>query len=429
MVNKAFNSNKLFISYWGNMEFLKKLFGSTPEKISINTSELHEWLDLHSKGKLNDVNKNIKRLINHIESIKTSLTLNLETLEFEKIGDASVFGKKELQIMHGNRDNFIKKTNLFLEHIVIPDFDYLKIANFCKDFEEHIHEFNEDTRKPYYILSNFFDTTMKKIALNLKDFENTIVQLFNATKTAEVTEFKTLKSKINELNDVLNQSDDLEEDIKLFVADLENSIKKQEKAKLKIEKLKESREYRKIKKFERELLEIDDICLSIKSKITNQIKNFEKAFRKIYHKQKTTSIYHDYLDYPLKTIVSDENLKVIDEIDKLKEDITKTNITIKNKDKILNKNINKEKLISLRSEYILLVEKKSQINNEMDKPLIIMDYKEQQYTMEHLTEKNKRLKEDISDKKNILKHLNYEDKRKKLETRLSDFSGYIVTII
>ena len=331
--------------------------------------------------------------------------------------------------MHGNRENFIKKTNFFLESITVPDLDYLKIVDFCKDFEEKIHEFNEDTRKPYYILSNFFDNTMKKIALNLKDFENTIVQLFNSTKDHAVTEYKTLNSKINELNDVLDQSDKLEEELALLETDLDDSIKKQEKANLQVEKLKESREYRKIKKFERELQEIEDTSLKIKSKIIIQLKAFEKAFRKIYHKQNIKSVYLDYLEYPLKTIVKDKNLVVIDEIKKLKVEISKTNIPIKNKEKILSRKIDKEKLVSLRSEYILLNDKKSQINTEMDKPLIIMDYKEQQYKLEHLVDKIKRLKEDISDKKNILKHLNYEDKRKKLETRLSDFSGYIVTII
>ena len=428
-INKAFNSNKLSISYWGIMEFLKKLFGHTPEKISINVSELHEWLDLHSKGRLNEVNNNIKKLLTHVESIKTTLDKNLEKLESEKLDDPSVFGQRELQIMHGNRENFIKKTRLFIESINLPEFDYLLIAKFCKDFEENIHEFNEDTRKPYYILSNFFDNTMKKIALNLKDFEGTIVQLFNSTKEHVVTEYKTLNAKINELNDVLDQSDKLEDELKLFESDLEDSIKKQEKANLKIEKLKESREYRKIKKFERELIEIDETCMNIKSKITNQLKIFEKAFKKIYHKQKTSSIYLDYLDYPLETLDKDKTLRVLDEIEKLKEEISKTSISIKNKQKILDKKIKKEIFVKFRTDYLKLTGKKSQINNEMDKPLIIMDYKEQQYMVDHLIEKIKRLKEDISDKKNVLKHLNYEDKKKKLEERLSEFSEYVVTII
>ena len=93
------------------MGFLEKIFGKKTEHVEIDKIELKEWLD--SKKLLTEIDHEINKRLEGIKKIKSELNKKLEDLELAKLINPDI-PKREKQIMQGNRDNYIRKTQLFL---------------------------------------------------------------------------------------------------------------------------------------------------------------------------------------------------------------------------------------------------------------------------------------------------------------------------
>ena len=82
----------------------------------------------------------------------------------------------------------------------------------------------------------------------------------------------------------------------------------------------------------------------------------------------------------------------------------------------------------ITSEHEKLKKERAKINQEEDKLTVMMNYKELQYKIEHNTDKIKQLKEKISDKKNLVSHLNIKNQVNKLQELLSSTTDCEVVI-
>ncbi len=409
------------------MGFLEKIFGKKTEHVEIDKIELKEWLD--SKKLLTEIDHEINKTLDGIKKLKSELNKKLEDLELAKLMNTDI-PKREKQIMQGNRENYIRKTQLFLDELKVPDQDYIQISEFCSEFEERLYEFNENTSKTYFILTHFFDTEMKNIAGLLKRIENSIVNLVGLLKHEKVTQYKMLVSKINELNKSTIEHDKTSKKLDELEKEFEEAEKREVELNEKMDALKQSPDYNKCKKFDKRKTEIKDEVSSLNSKLNNKLKQFDKAMKKYMHTSLKKNTIANYREHPLQALEKDSKLEIINIIEKLKQEVKKGRIELKQKikDKILKEDLTKVFLGKITSEHEKLKKERAKINQEEDKLTVMMNYKELQYKIEHNTDKIKQLKEKISDKKNLVSHLNIKNQVNKLQELLSSTTDCEVVI-
>ncbi len=413
------------------MNFFKRLFSRKPEDLTLKQIELEDWLEENSEDLLKEINHNIKKKFSEIEKTKTELMSKLS-----KLGKAELLNpdipEREKHIMHGNRLNYIQKTESFLETIKLPELDYDVINDFCIGFGAQLKEFNQHTSKGYFVLTNFFDKEMKEIAFLIKNLETNIISIINILKDKRIKQFKLLSKKIRELNELNLNKEKLSKDLLRLEDELENAETRKARLQEKVQSLKDSKDFNDFYKFEKQRLDIEKEINELRFKFNNSIKAIDKVLRKYMHSSLKKDFISHYLEQPLHALEKDNKFEILDILNRLKQEMNKGHIEIKEKQKhkILRQiqKITKDYLVKIKTRFEELKNEKKKVNDKMERLNIIMDYKELQYQAEHIHNKILKLTEQITEKKDQIFNLNIIQKTKQLEKALSDFSGYNIRI-
>ncbi len=413
------------------MNFFKKLFSREPEDLTLKQIELEDWLQENSEDFLIESNKKIKRNFAEIDKIKLELLRKLSKLGEAKLVNPDI-PEREKHIMQGNRLNYIQKTESFLEHIELPELDYEFINDFCTDFERQLKQFNQSTSKGYFVLTNFFDKEMKEIAMLIKHIEDRVIQLINILKDKKTGQFKILSGKIRKLNELNVNKGKFAKKLIELENELENSEDRKIRLQQRVQSLKNSKDFNNFYKFEKQKQELNQEINDLNFKLNNAIKSMDKVLRKHMHSSLKKDLISYYLESPLQALENDSKFEIIKIFDRLKLEIKKGYIEVKEKqkDKVLRQieKITKAYLLKIRDKYGKLKDARTKINDKMEKLNIMMDYKELQYQAEHIHDRIIRLNEQITEKKDFILNLTITQKTKQLEKALSEFSGYNVKI-
>lgn len=411
------------------MKFLKKLFKKKPKDAYLKYSELDDWFKQESKDFLKDIDDELENMTNDINIIKKNLRLSLKKLENASLINPNI-PNREKQVMQGNKDNYINKTSYFLDHFTVPKINYEQMKDFSFKFEEDLTQFNNTTARAYFILTNYFDTEMKEIASYFKKIETHNIRLRSLLNEEKITAYKKITSKIKEIKEVKLQKKKLDEEIKKLDEEYKNAKPTESKLNNELLEVKKSPDFNSFNKYQKRKEELNEEISQLKFKLNNKIKLFDKALRKFLHGQKDDFI-NLYMTDPIHALSKDQDFKIINIIDKIKLEISAGHLDFKEKqkEKMLSIDFSKEYLIDVKSKYNTIKKQIIEINQQMDKMNIMINFKDLQYKIEHNSEKLDRLKEKISEEKNILSHLNLNEKTKKLEKKLSIFSNKEVKII
>lgn len=413
------------------MNFFKKLFSREPEDLTLKQIELEDWLQENSEDFLTESNKKIMKRFSEINKLKSELMNKLSKLEDAKLVNPDI-PEREKHIMYGNRVNYIKKTDSFLENIELPEIDYELINDFCNDFETQLKEFNQHTSKGYFVLTNFFDKEMKEIALHIKNLEDNVIKILTILKDKKTGQFKSLSVKVRQLNELNVSKENLAKNLIELENELENAEDRKTKLQEKVQSLKNSKDFNNFYKFEKQKQELEKEINELNFRLNNSIKSMDKVLRKYMHSSLKKDLISYYLESPLQALEKDTNFEILEIFKRLKLEIKKGYIEVKEKqkDKILRQieKITKDYLVKIRDKFEKLKDEKKKINDKMEKLNIMMDYKELQYQAEHIHDKIIRLNEQITEKKDFILNLNITQKTKQLEKALSEFSGYNVKI-
>ena len=417
--NKVFRGPENLKNFHG---FLKKLFNK-PKKITLTAIEIEDWISENMSKFIGSEYQIIDETKSLLDKNKKELLEKLKTLETAELVNPKI-SEHEKQVMQGNKNNYILKTKQFVETIKIPQ-DYLKIDEFCNEFEETLTDYNEKTIKSYHVLKSFFRDEMLDLSSSLKKIEELHLSLFNTMKKQEIIALKTILIRVKELNNNIEQSNSLLKEI----GELETEYKTEKEKKVtldkKLEKIKQSPNYNNLKKYQAKKKYIDDEVSELRLNFLKKLKVFEKPLKKYIHQ---TQKHTDYLQDPLFALEKDYQFSILLTLDKIKNDIDKYNLKDNQKNKLSTTIIDRNFLKEIRKKYIDLKKEKADVQKSEDNISVMMDFKEIEYQKEHNDSKIEKLKENIVDKKNLFNHLNIEDKKQKLKSRLCEFSKYEVTI-
>ncbi|MEM4637670.1 MAG: hypothetical protein QXK76_01420 [Candidatus Woesearchaeota archaeon] len=335
--------NRIYTYKMGILDYFKKKEPEKTPKI-IELSKIDKHLNLLLREKLSSKNKTIQQTIEEIENIKNNTEIKLKELHKKKLINPNI-PLREIQIMEGNRDNYIKNTKNFLKEINIPQ-QYLQIYEYTVEILEKLENLSKTNQKSHFILKGFFDNEIKEINKNLKDIEEKITQIRILFEKQKISTIKEIYEDVEKIKKNYIKIKHIEHEIKENEAVIKEYEDKIKKINEKIETIKTGTDYRTLENFKQEKEKTETEIKKIFQDFDSKFTEIQYALKKFYYKNPDKKIIKNYIEEPYKTLINDDQKQIINIIKDLKEDIENIDLKERKKETII------EYLNKLTPEYI-----------------------------------------------------------------------------
>jgi myosin heavy subunit len=323
---------------------------------------------------------------------------------------------KEIQFMIGNREAYINKTRLFIR--TLENMKEEKIEDTLKNYDRQVQNYASSTLRPYRILQEFFRDNMDGIAAKLKEIDNLFSDL--KTELQKYEDIDNIKKGLEEAKIERIKKDDLSKDIKVLDQKLKKAQEDIEELRDIDQKLVESEEYKKLNQIKKEE---ENVCRE-KEQIQNSIHSDFALLQRPLRKYERIALSHNklvqsYVEDPMKALLSDSKLKIIEVLENLYRNVAEEKIMLKDKkkEKTLKqiKKMSKEYLKELVDKYRVLQTKQQRLHdqilsdatcekiNRIKKDIEAKDIELSRVKQELETKKEKLDKIDIAAKLSIIK--------------------------
>ena len=157
----------------GFFGLIQKLFSKELETADINLSDLNGWLKERLTQEYSE--SNLSEKIDALTQLITSARSKLQILETAQLKNNNIEEKLK-NFMSGNRTNYIRQVNMFLDTLKIPE-NQENIKTFVESANLAFENLNKSAKKSFYILQEFFAEESGKVAEDLRRID---------TKTKEI---------------------------------------------------------------------------------------------------------------------------------------------------------------------------------------------------------------------------------------------------
>jgi hypothetical protein len=298
--------------------FLNKFYKKEEKEIKeIKLEEIREIIEDYFKNKKRDIKIKIEKRKEKTEIKKKEARNNLKELKEVELRNKNV-PERVKQIIDGNRETYIQKVNRLIDEISFPE-KIEETYEFCNSFEQIINHFGKSTIKPYQILQEFFRDISSKIAGNIRDIDKQIKEIKTILKNANMKKRKKIMMEIDNLEEIRMIEKELEkekEKIKEKEKEKEKEIKNKEK---RIEILNNCEERKKFEEKKEEKEEKEKGKKRIEMGLWHSFSVIEASLKKYERITLEKEVVNEYLKDPLKKILEDAELKILEIIDKMKK--------------------------------------------------------------------------------------------------------------
>src|SRR3989338_3994873 len=150
----------------GFFDFLRK---SNEKEVLVETLKLSE-VEFFLDKKLEELNHklglSIQQTKTEISEERSRLKNNLENLANAELKNKEI-PERAKQIMEGNRQIYIQKTNTLIEKIIFPE-KSRDLLEFTKTFDKELDAFDKGISKSHHIMEEFFVEKASVIAVSIK---------------------------------------------------------------------------------------------------------------------------------------------------------------------------------------------------------------------------------------------------------------------
>ncbi|MFH1376040.1 MAG: hypothetical protein ABIH25_00220 [Candidatus Woesearchaeota archaeon] len=404
----------------GIFKFLKKLSSKEEEIREIKLEELNQFIDSLSKKIVGNADLKLVEIKEKIIKEKREMEENIQKLNDTKLKNPNI-PERAKQIAIGNKEVYLQKINIFLQEVnLFKNFD--ESINFYDSIDKNLYIFDKATTKSNKILSEFFPDEMMSISKNIKNLCDLAKKIKKLVDDAEIEKYSKLKDKVNEIQQKIKQQENITKEIELIKTELQTQIKKINEKENKIKELEENDEYKKFSELtnKKETLELE--AEEIEKQPFNYFYNIKPALKKYERLTLDYMLINEYLDNPLKALLKDKELKILEHIGKIKEFIINEKFEIKEKKKsrILKEldELTKNNLEIFLSKYYESNKKLNEVNLEIEKIEVIKEIKK---IKEQFNQDKSRLEENeskIENMKEQLRMINIENLKLVLEEEL-----------
>ena len=314
------------------LNFLKKIFQNEEQEVKkireIGLQNLEDWLNEKSKPLMEEVQQKTEEILMRVNEELQRARINVEVLENAKLQNPNIPFKAK-QYMEGNRKAYLRAINSFLGHMEINNKDYFYLLDFVNLFGELISDLNKGTLRSYMILQEFFSNETKKIAQNLKNFDQLFKEMGSVLNNGRMVAVNNAREKIRSLKAKTKQKINLSIDFKGTEAAIKLAGEEKNRIIEGIEKFNESEQHRNFLELNEEKKAKTASFYNDESQILQSFSVLERALRKYSHVAfEHEEIVLDYLKQPIETLVNDKNLVILGILENLKKTLEENKLQI-----------------------------------------------------------------------------------------------------
>jgi len=352
-----------------------------PESNVIELSKIDKHMNFLLRDSMGYINKNILARIVEINHKKEEITLSLREFHKAQLMNAKI-PEREINIMGGNRDNYIKRISHFVTGIDVPK-NYLDTYDYCIRFSKELEGLNHDVQKNIFVLQHFFENEIHAINKGLHDLEELIIDIRVLLEKNGVELLKAIQKDIKEFTTNIVKVKDFKRQIDSENQDISVYQEKLDRLNERIKTITTGTDYRALETFKQEK---DDVEKDIKRLVQVEgelFSNLDTALKKFYYLNPDKKIIKDYMDDFRTGLAKDHNLEIIGILKGIKDAIDSNQIDLKDKKKdncldSINK-LTEDYARSLQSSILKLEEQRQHAQAKITHNSASLNLSEQQY--------------------------------------------------
>jgi len=365
----------------------KKLFSrfKKAEEIPIGEEILLSKIDKHMnfvlRDNLGNINKSISEKIIEINHRKDDVIATLRDLHKSQLMNSNV-PEREIHIMDGNRDNYIKKISHFITNIDVPK-NYLDTYDYCIKFSQDLEQLNRDIQKNIFVLQHFFANEVKDTNKALHDLEEMIIDIRVLLEKNGIIYLKEIQKDIKSFVDNVIKIKDFKGQINAEKNEIKGHQEKLDRLNERIKTITNGTDYRALEVFRQEKGAAENEIKNIINELNGPFSTLDTALRKYYYMYPDKKIIKEYLDDARIAIMEDKTLDIEKILKNIKNSIEHNEIDLKDKKKEhCLESIDKltlEHLKEVQSRVLVLEDQKQHAQTKITHNSASLNLSEQQY--------------------------------------------------
>lgn len=412
--------------------FLKNLFKKELEKEQVNLDSLSEWFDNQTNAVFEGLNESIKHKFEEIKGQLNKIKEDSELLLNAEVENPEKIQNKVKDVVLGNREQYIRSLNGFIRTIDIPpEINPDTVSEFCSDFEENLALFGKNTVKTYYTVQHLFAKQVGEIAKDIKKLDNAVKEIKEKIDKSGVKDISLLKKEINEFKKTISKKSNIEQELEQTKSEIERVKVLSEEIGDDITKLEQSPDFLEFETKKNKLQETENNLKELKEIVISLFSPLETAFKKFKRLTVKEDLVNSYIEDPVKALLMDSRLFVIEELLKMKAAIISDSVILRDKkrEKAIEKinEITEKHLEQLRMNYNGMLDKREELILQIKNDKSMLQRKELEYKLEHYDKKLKRIEQEASDLEGK-GSVDIEQVKKDLEEKIKNTVNIEVTV-
>ena len=405
------------------LDFIKKLFAKEEEIIEKVRKEDLAKLFLENAKKIEEDLKEKKAALMHEISDKLKATSeSLDNLEKADLRNPNI-SIREKQFMEGNRKAYIQKTAHFLKEIEsILDYE---VNFFLNHYSEYIGNLGKSTSRAYTILQEFFAHEARDIAIKIKDIDKVVEKIKTDDTMHSYSQVEKIKKDIASIDNKVIKKKELTDEISKLKAKVSELKNKERELLERKEAILSSNEYKEtLAKDERRKKLLADIK-TMKANFYSDFSLLERPLRK-YQRiafQFDKLIEHYYTD-PLRALLTDFNLKIVEILKGLAKNIEDGKIVLKDKrsGKVLSAidRLDEKYFTNFMRQYNSALKEKEQIDVDIKESQIRKELEESIEKLDKIKGNEKNSKARMKEAQDEYDSINIDNMREKLKSKMEE---------
>src|SRR3989338_7522913 len=323
--------------------------------------ELNHKLGLSIQQTKTEISEEISRLKNNLENLANAELKNKEIPERAK------------QIMEGNRQIYIQKTNTLIEKIIFPE-KSRDLLEFTKTFDKELDAFDKGISKSHHIMEEFFVEKASVNAVSIKKIDKLFKELKSAIESSDIWKIEKLKEQSSIIIKEISRKEENKNTLNILDKEIITLGKEVKIKEDQIAKFKQEDSYRKYTSQLNSKEKAQQELINLESVLRHSFSEIEPALKK-YENLSQNKLAKKYLEDPLGALLEDQELEISTIFDAIKKAIIKGEITLKDtkKDRVMNELfiLNKEFFQNFLSKRTELRANLSETTKEIENSLII----------------------------------------------------------
>jgi hypothetical protein len=383
-----------------------------PERVikQVELSKIDKHVNLILREKLASNNRVITDTLDNFDETKKEIVHQLRELHKKSLMNPNI-PRREIQIMEGNRDNYIKRVAHFITGIEAPR-QYLELYYYTIKFSEEMDILSKDTQKNKFVLKEFFENELKSINKEMNLLEESMISIRVLFEKHNIQRLQEVVNDIDKIKQNLTKTIKLREEIKeheATVKDYEDKINKLEE---RVHTITTGTDFRALENFKTDKESVEEDIKNIFKEFDTLLSGIDTALKKYYYKNQDKKIIREYLEEPYKTLLKDRDLEIERIIKDITENLDSIDLKDKKKEHVL-ENLSRltfEYLKKTQSELLKLEDQKQHMQTKITHNSASLNLSEQQYWMKANHEKIRTQNDAIMKLQNDLERFDKENK-------------------